>query len=56
MTLHTRVLNCFFENLHILFEGVVLKKYVPPISGLGVGGDQLPDSPSGKQNPVLKTF
>ena len=28
----------FFENAHVLFAGVSLKKYIPPISGVGGGG------------------
>lgn len=32
MRISHRVLNCFFENSHILFENATFKKYVPPIS------------------------
>ncbi|XP_059091928.1 ralA-binding protein 1-A-like isoform X2 [Tigriopus californicus] len=31
MQISHRVLNCFFENAHILFDGVQIKKYIPPI-------------------------
>ena len=32
MRISHRVLNCFFENSHILFEAGHFKKYVPPIT------------------------
>ena len=37
MKISHRVLYCFFENSHILFEANNFKKYVPPIIGGGSG-------------------
>ena len=56
MQISHRVLNCFFENAHVLFSGVSLKKYIPPISGVGGGGvnPQLPESPDGIEEEMRK--
>ena len=57
MRISHRVLNCFFENSHILFEGIYLKKYVPPITGEsgGVQSDQkLPESPAAIEEEIKK--
>ena len=37
MRISHRVLNCFFENSHILFDANNFKKYKPPIIGGGSG-------------------
>ena len=37
MRISHRVLNCFFENSHILFDANTFKKYIPPIIGGGSG-------------------
>jgi len=55
MQISHRVLNCFFENSHAMFAGVTLKKYVPPISGVGgVVAGQLPESPDGIEEEMRK--
>ena len=36
MRISHRVLNCFFENSHILFDASQFKKYVPPITSSSV--------------------
>ena len=37
MRISHRVLNCFFESSHILFDANNFKKYKPPIIGGGSG-------------------
>ena len=59
MKISHRVLNCLFENSHILFEGIYLKKYIPPITGdCGESGTQtdekLPDSLEAIQEEIKK--
>jgi len=53
MQISHRVLNCIFEHHSTLFNGVVLTRYIPPISGLG-GSSQLPDSPQGIEEEMKK--
>jgi RalA-binding protein 1 len=57
MKISHRVLNCFFENSHILFDGMQLKKYVPPITASGAGSlpEAEPDIAEeiGKQESLL---
>ena len=56
MKISHRVLNCLFENSHILFEGISLKKYVPPITGdSGIQADHnLPETPEAIQEEIKK--
>jgi hypothetical protein len=51
MQISHRVLYCFFEFSSSLFGGVVLKKYVPPISG---PSGLLPESPEGIEEEMKK--
>jgi len=54
-----RVLNCLFENRHILFDAVVIKRYVPPLTAEPGQQVALPDAPAdieeeiGKQESLL---
>ena len=51
MKISHRVLNCFFENRHILFDGVHLKRYVPPLTGQE---PTLPDTPKDIEDEIRK--
>ena len=53
MNISHRVLNCLFENSHILFEGVVLKRYVPPLTG-DAGSVKLPETPEDIRAEISK--
>ena len=53
MKISHRVLNCLFENRHILFDGIQLKKYVPPITSESATRN-LPDSPEAIEEEIRK--
>lgn len=50
MRISHRVLNCLFENSHILFEGAQLKRYVAPITGAA----ELPEDARGIEDEIGK--
>lgn len=51
MRISHRVLNCFFENSHILFDSATFKKYVPPITS---GLSTLPETQSEIEEEIKK--
>ncbi|XP_040578685.2 LOW QUALITY PROTEIN: uncharacterized protein [Lepeophtheirus salmonis] len=49
-----RVLNCFFENSHVLFGGIKLKRYIPPLTAETLNSLGLPECPEEIEEEIRK--